>query len=151
MNLERLYLIRIRNGLTQEKMGKILGVSRVAVSQWETTKEIIPLEKLNIYADYFNVSLDYLLTLSENKKNYNKPLDKDIAGRRLRNFRKEYKYTQVELADKLKTTHSTISAYEAGKTLILTTFAYQICKEHDISLDWLVGKSDEKNLKIKTH
>ncbi len=148
MNLERLYLLRVRNSLTQKEMGKILGVSRVAISQWEMTKEIIPLEKLNIYSDYFNVSLDYILTLSEDKeKKHNKPLDKTTAGKRLLEFRKDNNYTQTELASKLKTTHSTISAYESGKTLILTTFAYQICSSHNISFDWLIGRSNEKYIK----
>jgi len=121
MNLERLYLVRTRSGLTQDDMGDILGVSRVAVSQWETTKEIIPLEKLNIYSDYFNVSFDYLLSLSDNKKkNHVRKLNKLEAGKRLLLFRKENEYTQTSLANKLKTTHSTLSAYETGKTLILT-------------------------------
>jgi len=145
MNLERLYLVRTRSGLTQDDMGDILGVSRVAVSQWETTKEIIPLEKLNIYSDYFNVSFDYLLSLSDNKKkNHVRKLNKLEAGKRLLLFRKENEYTQTSLANKLKTTHSTLSAYETGKTLILTTFAYQICHEHNISFDWLIGRSDKK-------
>ena len=58
-------------------MAKILNVSRVAIFQWETGKEIIPLEKLNIYSNYFNVSLDYILQIS-NVKEYkiiNKSID----------------------------------------------------------------------------
>ena len=37
--------------------------------------------------------------------------------------------SQQALADLLNTSHSTISAYESGKTLILTAFAYQISKQ----------------------
>ena len=62
-------------------MAKILNVSRVAIFQWETGKEIIPLEKLNIYSNYFNVSLDYILQIS-NVKEYkiiNKSIDYEIA------------------------------------------------------------------------
>lgn len=33
--------------------------------------------------------------------------------------------------------HSTISAYEFEKTLILTIFAYQSCLKYHISLEWL--------------
>lgn len=60
MNFERLFFLREEKDLTQEDMGKILNVSRVAISQWENGKEIIPLEKLNTYSNYFNVSLDYI-------------------------------------------------------------------------------------------
>ena len=143
MNLERLYFLREENDLTQEDKGKILGVSRVAISQWETNKEIVPLEKLNIYANYFNVSMDYIVGLT-NDKTYNiinKELKPNIIGERLLTIRKKLKLTQVKLATELNTSHSTISAYESGKTVILTTFAYQICLKYNISLDWLCGKT----------
>ena len=114
-------------------MAKILNVSRVAIFQWETGKEIIPLEKLNIYSNYFNVSLDYILQIS-NVKEYkiiNKSIDPKIVGKRLL-------YTR----HKFDITHSTISAYESGKTLILTSFVYEIAIKYKLSLDWLCGKID---------
>lgn len=144
MNFERLFFLREERDLTQEDMGKILNVSRVAISQWETGKEIIPLEKLNIYSNYFNVSLDYILQIS-NVKEYkiiNKSIDPKIVGKRLLYTRHKFDITQEELANDLNTTHSTISAYESGKTLILTSFAYEIAIKYKLSLDWLCGKID---------
>lgn len=142
MNLERLYFLREENDLKQKDIAKILNVSRVAISQWETTKEIIPLDKLNIYSNYFNVSLDYILGLTDKreKKSEINILDSKIMGNRLKLFRKKYKLTQEDLATELNTSHSTISAYESGKTTILTIFAYQICNKYKISCDWLCGK-----------
>ena len=125
-------------------MGKILNVSRVAISQWETGKEVIPLEKLNIYSNYFNVSLDYILQIS-NVKQYkitNKTIDSKIIGKRLLFIRHKFNITQEKLAEELNTTNSTISAYESGKTLILTVFAYGIVTKYNLSLDWLCGKID---------
>jgi len=142
MNLEKLFFLREELDLTQEDMANIIGVSRVAISQWETTKEIIPLDKLNKYANYFNVSMDYILGIS-NVKNYdikNKELDRKIISSRLVEIRKNNNLSQSALAKLLNTTHSTISSYESGKTLILTTFAYQICLKYKISMDWLCGK-----------
>lgn len=127
MNFERFFFLREEKDLTQEDMGKILNVSRVAISQWETGKERIPLEKLNAYSNYFNVSLDYILQIS-NVKEYkivNKSIDPKIVGKRLLYTRHKFDITQEKLANDL-TTHSTISAYESGKTLILTSFAYEI-------------------------
>lgn len=144
MNFERLFFLREEKDLTQEDIGKILNVSRVAISQWETNKEIIPLEKLNAYANYFNVSLDYIVQIS-NVKEYkiiNKSLDSKIVGKRILYIRHKFGLTQKELANNLNTTHSTISAYETGKTLILTVFAYQICVKYNVSMDWLCGKID---------
>ena len=48
--------------------------------------------------------------------------------------------TQEELASTLNTTHSTISAYESGKTTILTAFAYDICKRYNIYMDYLCAR-----------
>lgn len=144
MNFERLFFLREEKDLTQEDMGKILNVSRVAISQWETGKEVIPLEKLNIYSNYFKVSLDYILQIS-NVKQYkvvNKSINPKSVGKRILYIRHKFDITQEELARQLNTTHSTISAYEAGKTLILTSFAYEIAIKYNLSLDWLLGKID---------
>ena len=80
MNFQRLYFLREDKDLTQEQMAKILNVSRVAISQWESNKEIIPLQKLNMYSNYFNVSLDYIVGLSDKKdsNNSNIILDKNL-------------------------------------------------------------------------
>lgn len=85
MNFERLYFLRESKDMTQKQMGNILGVSRTAISQWENNKEIIPLDKLNIYANYFNVSLDYIVVITNNKKcsNKNDNIDKTIVGSRI--------------------------------------------------------------------
>lgn len=144
VNFERLFFLREEKNLTQEDMGKILNVSRVAISQWETGKEIIPLDKLNMYSNYFNVSLDYMLQIS-NVKEYkiiNRTIDSKTIGRRLLYIRHKFDITQEELAKDLNTTHSTISSYENGKTQILTVFAYEIAIKYKLSLDWLCGKID---------
>lgn len=151
MNFERLFLLRQSNGLTQDEMGKILGVKRVAVSQWENTKEIIPLDKLNIYSNYFEVSLDYLTGLNDNKRSVRRSdLNKNIIGKNLRLLRKDLNLTQKDLANILNTSHSTISAYESGKTMLLTAFALQICVKYSVSLDWICGKSKKMNIKQKS-
>ena len=77
------------------------------------------------------------LTNKKIKTNYLIVCDSKYIGCRLKEFRKNHHLTQVKLANFLCTTHSTISAYESGKTLLLTAFAYQICKTYSISMDWL--------------
>ena len=142
MNLNRLLSLREYVDLTQEEMSRVLGVNRVNISNWENGKEIIPLEKLNIYANYFNVSIDYILGISDLKNESVKKinLDKKLIGQNLLKFRKKFGLTQDELAQELNTTHSTISAYETGKTLILTSFLYQIAISYNVSIDELVGR-----------
>lgn len=92
--------------------------------------------------------MDYVIGLS-NIKYYNvinKKIDKILIGQRLRKIRKDNNITQEELANILNTTHSTISAYESGKTTILTAFAYEICKRYGISMDYLCGRINTKKL-----
>ncbi len=55
-------------------------------------------------------------------------------------FRLNHNLFQYQLANFLNTTQSTISAYENGKTMILTAFAYQIAKEYQISMDEFCGR-----------
>lgn len=142
MDLERLFLFREENDLTQEKMGVIVNTKKWSITKWENGKEIIPLPKLNIYANYFNTSMDYILKLT-NKKGSTiscTTLDPKIVGQNIKKVRKDNNISQRELAKELGTTQSVIYGYENGKFLILTAFAYQICVKYNVSMDWLCGR-----------
>jgi len=132
--------IREDSDLTQREVAKILKISKTNYGRWETNDRMIPLKHLKNFSDYFKVSYDYIFSLSR-KNNYEKfSINKKKIGERIKKVRKENGLTQEMLAQKLNTTHSTISAYENGKTLILTVFAYQIAKECKVSMDWLCGR-----------
>ena len=142
-NNERLIEIREDNSLSQRDLASILNISKSTYARWETQEQIIPLNRLVDFCNYFKVSKDYALNLS-NENKYKKPissLDRKLIGNNIKLIRKKFSLTQQNLADLLNTSHSTISAYEAGKTLILTIFAYQICLKYNISLDWLCGNN----------
>ena len=138
-------LLRTYELITQEEMAKILNIKRSTYKEYELQNSIIPLFHLNNFCNYFNVSVDYLLGLT-NKKNYNnsqKEINKEISGQRLQALRKECKLTQQELANFIKIDKSTISKYENGINLIATPFLYDICKKYNVSADYLLGKIDE--------
>ena len=142
MKFELIEDIRKDKNLNQLEIAELINVKQPTYSAWENGTKIIPLKHLNTIANYYNVSLDYLTNLSMQNEKINKikNLDKKLIGNNLKKFRHDNNITQVELAKILNTTHSTLSAYESGKTLILTAFAYQICKTYKISLDWLCGR-----------
>ena len=150
MNVIKLRNLREDNDLLQKDIAKELNVCQQAYSKWENDEEIIPLKHLNHLCNYYNVTMDYVLKLSS--KNENKDikqisiLNRKNIGDKIRMIRKENNLTLRDLAKELNTTSSTISAYETGKTLILTVFAYQICKKYKISLDSLCGRSSNKTL-----
>lgn len=58
---EKLHMLRKRSGLSQEQLAEQLGVSRQAISKWESGQSVPESEKLILLSNYFNVSLDYLL------------------------------------------------------------------------------------------
>lgn len=144
MILVRVKDLRDEHELTQVKLAEILGVSKSTYGRWETDEAIIPLFHLNNLCNYFKVSMDYITGLSNERcyKDINKKLNKEIIGARLKKFRKDNNLSQEKLGKEINTTHSTISAYENGKTMILTAFAYNIAKKYNISLDYLTGRID---------
>ncbi len=144
MNTNKLFELRDYNNLNQTEIASEIGVSQQLYSFWENGSKIIPLKHLNNICNYYKVSMDYALNINEYKDlNFIEvdSLDKVAIGKRIKEIREKNNITVRDLANELNTTSSTISAYETGKTLILTAFAYQICKKYNVSLDWLCGRT----------
>ncbi|MFR7796008.1 MAG: helix-turn-helix domain-containing protein [Oscillospiraceae bacterium] len=62
---ERLKELRAESGLSAMALGKSIGVSDMAILRWENGKSDITGEKLKKLAEFFNVTTDYLLGLTE--------------------------------------------------------------------------------------
>ena len=62
---EKLYELRKKSGLSQEQLAEQLGVSRQAVSKWESGKAVPESDTLISISQYFNVTLDYLMKENE--------------------------------------------------------------------------------------
>lgn len=63
--MERLKQLRNKAGLTQTEMCSMFGVAQNTYSQWETDKREPDFKTLSRIADYFQVSVDYLLGRSD--------------------------------------------------------------------------------------
>ena len=59
--MNRIKELRTAQNLNQKDFAKIIGIAQPTLSGWETGRTQIDYENLNKLADYFNVSLDYLL------------------------------------------------------------------------------------------
>lgn len=142
---DRLKQLCIRKGINHTTLANYLGISKSRFSNYINEKELMPLKYLNNLSSYLDCSLDYLLEFTDkvNYKGNKKELDKIEIGKRLKDFRKENKLTQIKLADTLHTVHPVITNYEKGKYLIATPFLYEICKKYHISADYLLGKTKE--------
>lgn len=65
---ERLKELRTAQGLSQDALGKTAKVSRYAVYTYEKGKVFPTVEGLIAFADYFDVTTDYLLGRSDIRK-----------------------------------------------------------------------------------
>lgn len=71
---DRILELRKRKGISQEALADKLGVSRQAISKWESEQSTPELENIVLMSDFFGVTTDYLLKgieppLDETKKN----------------------------------------------------------------------------------
>lgn len=78
MNGKRLKELRLKKRLTQEELGKVIHVSKVSISGYESGNRTPDTETLQRLADYFDVTTDYLLGRSDNPNLTGKD-EKDIA------------------------------------------------------------------------
>lgn len=139
---KRLRELRENKELKQKDLASTLNVSRPNYTRWETKEKIIPLTKLNDLCNFYKINMDYVIGLSDEVKEIkeNVILDKEIIGNNIKSLRKKHNLSQEELANILGTTHSVISAYELGKTLILTSFLIEICLYFNESADKLCNR-----------
>src|SRR5690625_3473491 len=84
MDGQRLRILRKQKRLTQEQLGKILHVSKVSISGYESGDRTPDTENLQKIADYFEVSVDYLLGRTDNPN----PPDEDEGSERDRMIHK---------------------------------------------------------------
>ena len=62
---DRACQLRKAAGLSQAELGKVLGLSQKAISTLESGQRGTTIEKLVLLAEYFRVSTDYLLGITD--------------------------------------------------------------------------------------
>lgn len=68
--LERLRNLRVDHDITQTQLASEFHISQKTYSKYETGQRQIPIELLISLAQYYHVSVDYLLGLTDNPKPY---------------------------------------------------------------------------------
>lgn len=72
---ERIQYLRCEKGLTQEQLGKELGLSTKTISFYEQERNVPDTLMIIRMAQYFNVTSDFILGLTNNRR----PLDEKKA------------------------------------------------------------------------
>ena len=62
---ERVYLLRKQAGLSQKQLGVVLGLSNKAICTMEGGSRGTTIQRLVMLAEYFHVSTDYLLGITD--------------------------------------------------------------------------------------
>lgn len=85
---DKITKLRKSRNLTQEQLATKIGISRAALSHYEKDRRAIDNDTLKLFADFFEVSTDYLLGRTENPKQLNSKFpeltakdERDIAKR----------------------------------------------------------------------
>ena len=73
----RIQNLRKAKGISQEGLADELGVSRQAVSKWESEQSMPDIDKIILMSDYFDVTTDYLLKGTEVKEEKDKKEKED--------------------------------------------------------------------------
>lgn len=71
-SMNRIKLLRTQKGITQEELGRILNVQKAAISKYELNIATPSPESLKIMADYFGVTIDYLLGRNDHQTDSSK-------------------------------------------------------------------------------
>lgn len=74
MNIDRLKEIREDRDILQKDVAKYLKIKQQQYSEYEIGKRLIPINYLSELADFYNVSIDYLLSKTDVKKPYPKSI-----------------------------------------------------------------------------
>ena len=82
MNIaDRIQKLRKAKGISQEPLADVVGVSRQAVSKWESEQSIPDLEKVILMSNYFGVTTDYILKGIEPTENNETKAGGNIVSR----------------------------------------------------------------------
>ncbi len=140
-NLKRFHDIRVDNDLSQKKMSYILGISEDIYSNQENGRSNMSVDTAVRFANYFGVSLDYLLGIS-NVRN----LKCNIAYNgletsfRLKKVRLDKKISQEQISSLLNIPQRTYSSYEHGDRTIPLEFLFNFSINFKVSIDYLTGR-----------
>ena len=148
---KRIHDLRIDNDLRQKDIALMLNVNVNTYPHWESGMYEIPIDMVDRLTKIYNCSLDYLTGLSNVRGSFTKKYNPEEIYIRLKKLRKSLNLSQIEIGNILGFGQMNYSRYERGIILIPFSKLYLIAKNFNISLDYLMGKTDDKDIKIMTH
>ena len=146
----RFHELRKDKGLKQKDIAKVLNMLEDTYSKCERSINDISLYNCNKLANFYNVSFDYILGLTNiNKNTIRKEININLFCKRLKELRKENNLTQTSLSKSIGFRQNTYANYENGKVIPTTLKVYYISIHYNVSVDYLLGRSDNKKIETE--
>ncbi len=138
-NLEEL---REERNLKSKDMAEILGIAISTYSEWERNKIPIPTRRLIQISNFYEINIDYILQITNNKKHINKNDNIDLItiGNRLKEIRKDLNLSLRDLGNKLNCSFSSLASYERAERLIQSDILINLSKISNRSIDWILNR-----------
>lgn len=145
--------IRDEYELKQIEIANKMNISRGAYANIEAETANIKLKDFLVYCNALNFTMDYVANLDKQNRISDIQMidfiDKNILSERLTILEKENHKQAKDIADELCVQKSTYSEYKNPNStnMIQTLMLKQLAKKYDYSMDWLVGRSNQKYIK----
>jgi helix-turn-helix family protein len=132
----RLKIIRKFKGLTQNEVAKILNTTQSQYGKYENGKTSISMENAKRLAEYYGVSVPYLLGLDDDSTNTIEKIPrKNIFSELAKNKGKSLK----EISEETGIGYSTIGNYNQGSRIPKTENAFILADYFGVSVAYLLG------------
>lgn len=132
----RLKIIRKFKGLTQNEVAKVLNTTQSQYGKYENGKTSISMENAKKLAEYYGVSVPYLLGLDDDSTNTIEKIPrKNIFSELARNKGKSLK----EISEETGIKYSTIGNYNQGSRIPKAENAYILADYFGVSVAYLLG------------
>lgn len=149
--------LRVKKGWSQQAVADALGFSRSALGNYEQGIRTPDLDTMSSFADFYDVTIDYLQGRSSNPSLYHEneiDISKNVEKRctmklsnRMRELRRLNRFSQEDIAVKLGISTSAYGFYEQGKTTPNAKTLVFLADLYDVSVDYLLGRSNTTRLK----
>ena len=147
MYRNRLRDLREDKDLKQKNIAEYLQIHQTTYSDYELGELNIPVPVLHKLADFYGVSIDYLLCRTNVKEPYPQARKKWVwikMYERIRALREDNDLKQEDIARYLNCTQACYSNYENGKRDIPTEVLQALARYYNVSSDYLLGMTNVK-------
>lgn len=134
-NATRMKEERMKKGLKQKDVGKLIGAAVTQVSNWETGMRHPSVPTILKISEGLNIPIEELILMNE-----------DTFGNKITTLRLWNKMTQREMASRINIPHETLNRWERDSSIPSVYMVYCIASHLNTTMDDLITNSDGEPL-----